>query len=341
MTPCFHPRLVNDPFQDPALFIDFLYQRRAILFDIGQITTLSTRDIHKITDVFVSHTHMDHFIGMDHMLRLFLGRDKRLTIYGPPRISANVAGKLAAYTWNLVETYENAFEILVVDIHPDHLEKTLFRCHETFQQTYISERPPFNGILMDEEDIIIRGLILDHHTPCLAFSLEERFHINIKKDRLDALGLPTGPWLNELKVALRQERPDNHLFLIPGHKTEKGGSEERTLGWIKEKGLFTISRGQKIVYVVDIGYSQQNVSQLIPFAKGADYLFCEAAFLERDRHIAEKKYHLTAHQAGMIGKRAQVRKLIPFHFSPRYQGQAHLLYQETEHALSGHSPKET
>ena len=51
MTPCFHPKLVNGPFQDPALYIDFLYQRRALLFDIGDITALSTRQIHKITEV--------------------------------------------------------------------------------------------------------------------------------------------------------------------------------------------------------------------------------------------------------------------------------------------------
>jgi ribonuclease Z len=333
MTPCFHPKLVNGPFQDPALYIDFLYQRRALLFDIGDITALSTREIHKITEVFVSHTHMDHFIGLDHMLRLFLGRDKRLTIYGPPMIISNVAGKLSAYTWDLVENYDDKFEIMVVEIHPDHLERAIFRCHNVFKQEDISEATPFTEILIDEEEFGVRALLLDHSTPCLAFSFEERFHINIKKDRLDILGLPAGPWLNQLKKAVRKERPDEFPLVIPDNKAKGMQGRKRTLRWIKGKDLYSVSDGQKIVYIVDIGYTPKNLSRLIPFAKGADYLFCEAAFLEEDRDIAEKKHHLTAHQAGLIAREAGVRKIIPFHFSPRYQDRLDLLYKEAEAAF--------
>ena len=333
MTPCLHPRLVNDPFQDPALYIDFLYQRRAILFDIGDITALATRQIHKISDVLVSHTHVDHFIGLDHMIRLFLGRDKRLTICGPPGIIGNVAGKLSAYTWNLVDNYESQFEIRVVEIHPDHLKQAIFRCHKVFEQEKLSEKPPFKGLIIDEEGFLVRAVNLDHDTACLAFCIEERFHINIKKDRLDALGLQAGPWLNHLKRAITQERPDDYPLLIPNAGTQEG-QKEITLGWIKEKDLFSVSRGQKIAYVVDIGYTEKNLSRLVPVISGADYLFCEAAFLEKDRNIAEKKFHLTARQAGLIAKKAGVRKLIPFHFSPRYQGYAHLLFQEAEEAFA-------
>jgi hypothetical protein len=35
----------------------------------------------------------------------------------------------------------------------------------------------------------------------LAFAFEEGTHINVWKNRLDELGLPTGPWLTKLKEA--------------------------------------------------------------------------------------------------------------------------------------------
>ena len=72
-TPIYHAQLVNGVFGDPGLYIDLKFQSRALLFDIGDIAALSTRKLLRVTDVFVSHTHMDHFAGFDHLLRVCLG----------------------------------------------------------------------------------------------------------------------------------------------------------------------------------------------------------------------------------------------------------------------------
>ena len=94
--------LVNDPFGDPGLLVQFLFQKRSLLFDLGDISPLSNAELLKVSHVFVSHTHIDHFIGFDRLLRTFFGREKTLTFYGPENFIKNVEGKLAGFTWNLV-----------------------------------------------------------------------------------------------------------------------------------------------------------------------------------------------------------------------------------------------
>jgi ribonuclease Z len=69
--------------------------------------------------------------------------------------------------------------------------------------------------------------------------------------------------------------------------------------------------------------------------RGADLFFCEAAFLERDRDRAEERSHLTARQAGELAREAQAKKLHIFHFSPKYEKEADLLYREAEEAFQG------
>ncbi|RLC06384.1 MAG: hypothetical protein DRH90_03480 [Deltaproteobacteria bacterium] len=81
------------------------------MFDLGDIHALSTRDILKLTDVFVTHTHMDHFAGFDRLLRIFLGREKQLHLFGPQGFIRNVEGKLGGYQWNLAKNFTNRFNI--------------------------------------------------------------------------------------------------------------------------------------------------------------------------------------------------------------------------------------
>ena len=78
MTPLMHPELINDPFGDPGVYVDFLHDRRALLLDLGDLGAMSSRKLLRVTHAFVSHTHMDHFCGFDRLLRVLLGRPKRI-----------------------------------------------------------------------------------------------------------------------------------------------------------------------------------------------------------------------------------------------------------------------
>ena len=86
MKPTFHHRAINSPFDDPCVYVRALREKRALLFDLGHTNRLKPADIQKITDVFVTHTHIDHFIGFDTLLRALLRRETPLRIFGPPNI---------------------------------------------------------------------------------------------------------------------------------------------------------------------------------------------------------------------------------------------------------------
>jgi ribonuclease Z len=330
MRPRFHPRLINGPFDDPGLFIPFIFENRALLFDLGDISSLSPRDILKISHIFITHTHMDHFIGFDRLLRLLLGREKKLHLFGPQGFLKNAEGKLAGYSWNLVEKYNYRLRLMLTEIRSDCMISKSYHCRDKFVSHKEAAQAPFDGLLHEEPGFRICGTILDHGLPCLGFSLHERFHVNIIREELEKLGLQTGPWLSKFKQELYRQADPNSNFEVETTSGDK--SKHFALGELK-KQIARISPGQKITYISDVVHSESNAEKIIEFAKDSDQLFIEAVFLNKDHKMASNKLHLTARQAGELAAKAGVKQLTVFHFSPRYIGQEDLLYQEAAEAF--------
>jgi ribonuclease Z len=331
MRPSFNPRLVNGPFEDPGLFVPLTFHKRALLFDLGDLSNLSAGDILKITHVFISHTHMDHFSGFDHLLRLRLGRGKSLHMFGPGGLLKNVAGKLQGYTWNLVRHYEEGLNITATEIDAKKCVTQAFNCLEGFRPSSPAIVPNSLPLAYEEPGFKVEIAILDHEIPSLAYALEERFHINILKPRLRELGLEVGPWVGRFKKILYENLHSDTQIQVQC----AGGTNRSTTYGIGElsKKIVRITAGQKIAYVADAIYSAENERKIIKLAYKADNLFIEAAFLEKDSAIAKKKYHLTAHQAGTLANKARVREMTIFHHSPRYSNEAHLLEEEARRAF--------
>jgi len=273
---------------------------------------------------------MDHFIGFDHLLRVCLGRDKRLSLFGPPGFIGNVESKLGAYTWNLVENYTNDFMLSVTEIHPGESMTREYRCQDAFRPVALPVRKEYSGILLDEPFFLVRGEFLRHKVPSLAFALEEKVSVNIKKNVLVEMGLPVGPWLMELKRKILKNEPDE----TPVRAWWKEGEKILPLGELRERAV-RLTPGQKLAYVADTGYSEEDARRVVELARDADILFIEACFLDADAQRAAEKHHLTALQAGRLAGRAEAKRMILFHFSPKYQGCGHLLEEEATRAFEG------
>jgi ribonuclease Z len=333
MRPIFDAMLVNRPLGDPGVLVDLKFERRAILFDIGDVTSLPTRKLLRVSDVFVSHTHMDHFAGFDHLLRVCLGRDTGVALYGPTRFIAQLEHKLAAYTWNLVENYATDFVIIAHELDASgYLQRARFRSRARFQREALPEKGAPDGVLLDCASFRVRTIPLEHHAiPSLAFAFEEHTHLNVWKNRLDELGLPTGPWLTNLKEQVRAGAPENTPIRV--HWRTRNGARDKmiTLGELKAQVLEFLP-GQKVCYVTDVADNPRNREALARFVWGADLLFIEAVFLDEDRQHAERKAHLTARAAGEIARAAAVKSAVPFHFSARYLGREDELRREFETA---------
>ncbi len=317
------------------MYIELKFDRRAILFDLGEVRLLPTRKLLKVTHVFISHTHLDHFIGFDHLLRIFLGREKTVFFYGPPQFIDQLESKLRAYTWNLVENYANNLLLIAYEIHPDRVLEAHFPIGKAFRKSVLRETiKPFDGRLHEEEAFLIQSVFLDHKIPSLAFSLEERCHLNILKTGLAEMNLPRGLWLKGLKEAIwRGEKAD---FPVRVWGQDREGFPECTfpLGRLKKK-VIKITAGQKIGYLVDTVLNEKTEKDMVNLARGSDLLFIEAAFLDRDRERARDKCHLTAAQAGRVARQAGVKRMIPIHFSPKYSRNPEILEKEALNAFQG------
>src|SRR5262245_8074907 len=253
MKTSFRPRLLNGHTGDPALLLALRWQGRALLVDLGRIDRTPAARLLPIEAVFVSHAHMDHFMGFDQLLRIFLPRDVTLRLYGPAGLADCVAGKLAGYTWNLTDEY--LFRLEVTEITPDALTTWQFLAQRRFAREPLGAPRPFTGVVLSDPTFTVEAAPLDHKIVSMAYAVTEPTHLNVRPDALAASGLRPGPWLNRLKHGIRTGAADDTpIEVAPG--------ERRALGNLRD-GLLTVTRGQKVAYVVDTLFSPSNVAAIV------------------------------------------------------------------------------
>jgi ribonuclease Z len=118
-----------------------------ILFDCGEGTQrqlLRSVGLADLTDVFVTHFHADHWLGLPGMLKTFdlRGRERPLTIHGPVGI-ANLLGSLR-HVWGGV-----GFAVEIVELGPDELVE---RDEYVIEPFPVNHRGPAYGYALIEDD---------------------------------------------------------------------------------------------------------------------------------------------------------------------------------------------
>jgi len=260
-----------------------------------------------------------------------VGREKTIRLYGPQGFIEHIQHKLHGYRWNLVDRYVSDLVFLATEIDCSlKIRTACFRLKKAFSQEATACSPSIEGVLYSGPIFRVSTAVLKHRTPCLAFAIEEAAHVNVWKNRLAELGLGVGPWLRELKRAVLENKPDNHMI-----QTGLGPPAMRELSLRTLRSALTVTPGQKVVYVTDAADTPENRAAIIRLAQNADLLFIEAAFAQADAALAAERAHLTTATAGNLARLAGVRRIEPFHFSARYTGQETRLLEEVMAAFAG------
>jgi len=316
--------LVNERYEDPGIFLQVENTGDYILFDIGNIYKLDRSIIKKINKIFITHTHMDHFIGFDYLLRLKLGKQQVVEIFGIYPVSENIYHKLQGYIWNLVE-FEPQIIFLVKQYKDGYFYHYKFDIKKKFKKEFIKRTKAKNNTIYENENYKVNFAVLDHKIPILGYSFVFPDKLKLNKELLKELPLK-GKEIGKLKEFL--ENPKNCK------KRLKIKNKYYSYDFLKERYTFT-QKGIKISYITDVLGSKENIEKIIKLVKDSDYLYCESVFLEKDSEQASKVYHLTTKQTAKIAKLANVKNLVPFHFSRRYGKNTKLIFNELSKFLEG------
>ncbi len=246
----------------------------------------------RIDHIFISHLHGDHYLGLVGLLSsLHLnGRIKPLKIYGPPHLKD------------------------IIELQLNYSETTL-----QYPVEFKFTNPDKSEVILDNQDIIVETIPLDHGIACTGFLFREKKRLmKLLKNKLEEINIPV-EYYSALKKGADYVAPDGKVY--------------------KNDTLTSDSDQPKTyVYCSDTLCNEMYFKQI----SGATLLYHEATFLNNMLERANETRHTTALQAGEIARKTAAKKgLLIGHFSARYKTLNELLeearnvFPETDLAVEG------
>lgn len=310
-------RLVNGSTGDPALFVDYPGRDDALLFDAGENGSLTSKVLADLSAVFISHHHMDHFIGFDRIVRANLDLDKTVSVYGPDGTIRKIYDRIKSYDYPFFP-----FQKVVIKVHevlPGRIRAAVLECARRFPEPEVGETEWCGPTVFDTSDLCVEAAFVDHTTPCLAFALVEKPGVLPDPEALAAGSIRPGPWIGEALRLLRAGAPGDTPLRI--------GAKRYTLQALRA-AYFAESAGARIAYVTDTAWSEASRPALLRLAHGASRLYCDAFYADDQRENAERHRHMTATQAATFAREAGAHELVLIHFAARYEGRYEALVEE-------------
>jgi ribonuclease Z len=305
----FQVKQINSPFEDTAFFVRNIYKKSAFLFDCGRLNKLTNSELLSISDIFISHTHIDHFYGFDRILRGSLCADKTIRVFGPKGIIKNVQGKIDSYTWNLIKSYN--LNISVIELTEE------FVFNQTDFNSYAGFVPQSKKIKLEDinfdNGFKFEFDFFDHGITSVGYKITEPQLIHINKDTLNDKGFIPDKWVGELTSSLQNK---DYKKIIECKTTE--GNKKFSVKDL-EKTIVIYKKPQSISFITDISPSYKNIEKAVNFTKDSSILLIEGMFLKKDILHSIRKNHLTLELSKYIFEKSNSEFVKFFHFAPRYE----------------------
>lgn len=304
--------------EDISLTLGLPNHKWLYMVDCGYASGISIQEYKRIRGVFISHTHIDHFVDFDSVLRHSIDVPDKIVVCGPKGITHNVQSKFQSYTWNLI-----ASSPLIYEVHEIVEDGKVLVSELRLPDWEREEKYSYEGrTVFENSEFFVDYALLDHKIPTVAYCFQQQ-----TKARLEGFPFVPGKWARELKTAYLSGQEDREIDVN---------------GVVMKAGeLFQYVRklpGYKLGVVMDHKPSPENHDKIVALCEGADELFIESYYRHVDYEFALKNYHSTARISGELARRAGVKKLHPIHHSRRYNQETEDLLEECMAAFEGREP---
>jgi ribonuclease Z len=273
------------------------------LCDCGEANGLSVKEIQNTKAVFISHTHIDHFINFDSIIRHQIGIERRVIICGPAGIAKQVQAKLLGYTWNLIEEKSIVYEVRELKSENEYevfeLQPPLW---ELKKQSEVKSE-----FVYKNDDFEVSAVLLDHKIPTVAYKFKEKEKIKIDLSKAD---FKPGKWVKELKDAFENQELNTEIIV------EETSYLSKDLFYLLE-----VQKGDTVGIIMDHAPSKENHNKIETHFRFCETVLIESFYLNEDKELALKNFHSYAEQSGNIARKAEVKNAIPVHFSRKYSSE--------------------
>lgn len=155
---------------------------------------------------------------------------------------------------------------------------------------------PEEGKIADTESCEIYCFPVQHRISCHGFIFTEKKSARkIDPEKIKSYGIPES-YLETLKKGKDYTHPKGTIIA-------------------KEELTFPGDTPLKYAFCADTLYHEEMIEHI----KGVDLLYYETTYLKDQNVRAEKHHHSTTVQAGLVAKKAGVKKLMIGHFSSKYE----------------------